>query len=378
MQSGASDIQIELVRDRRGLREFVQLPRGLYRDHPDYVPPLDIEQMSLIDPKKSSFFKHGYAAFWIARRGGTPVGRISAQIDFLARQPDGARLGFFGCFDAIDDAAVAKPLFLAAEQWLREQGCERMRGPFMMSINGQSGLLASGRDHRPMVGMPWHPEYLAGLVESCACRVVQVFSSYAVDYQYVGRVVRPAAELKDFITVRSMDMSRLSDETEICRRMFNDFWKDNWGFVELSRADAEGMLTELKPLLFEDLTFVVEHEGKPIGFMLVLPNVYDVAGDLGAAPSIIGWLRFLWRVWKRQYTSCRILLMGFSSAAPIMVRARAVERMFAEAIARARRYRDDGFVEAGWILSDNRPMLAVLNKYGAKPVRSYNIYEKNL
>src|SRR6202049_2705818 len=97
---------IEPVRTRKALTEFIRLPRRLYQRMPGYVAPLDVERRELIDPKKSPFFTHGEAAFWIARRDGRAIGRISAQIDSLGEEA----IGLFGCFDAVDDPEVVARL----------------------------------------------------------------------------------------------------------------------------------------------------------------------------------------------------------------------------------------------------------------------------
>src|SRR3712207_1243432 len=108
-----SPLTIEPISGRRGLKEFAALPRRLYRGLPGYVPPLDLERLELLDPAQGPFFSHGTAQYFIARRGGEALGRISAQIDPAA--PPG--LAAFGCLDLADDPEIAARLVEAAEAW---------------------------------------------------------------------------------------------------------------------------------------------------------------------------------------------------------------------------------------------------------------------
>jgi GNAT superfamily N-acetyltransferase len=298
-------LQIERVRNSKELAAFIDVPRIIYEQEAHYAAPLVLEQTSLLHPKKAPFFKHGYAAFWTAKRGGAVVGRVSAQIDFLAKRQREEGIGFFGCVDAINDGDVLRQLLATAERWLQSEGCTRAQGPFTLSINGQSGLLTSGQAHAPMIGMPWHPKYLGGQLEGCGYSAIQTLHAYELksDASSLGELKLRATT--DSLQVRHMNLGRIDQEAEVCRSLFNEAWKDNWGFIELARSDMIAMAKELKPILFEDCTFVAELDGRPIAFMLVLPNLFDVMKNVGPSPTLFGFSKLLWRTWRRQYETCR-------------------------------------------------------------------------
>ncbi|MEX2202272.1 MAG: dATP pyrophosphohydrolase, partial [Dongiaceae bacterium] len=108
-----------------------------------------MERRNAIDSRRNPYFEHAEAAFWVAYRGARPVGRISAQVDSLARQRHGGDLGHFGYLDAIDDRTVFSALFETAENWLRARNTGRVQGPFSLSINEETGVLVDGFDERP-------------------------------------------------------------------------------------------------------------------------------------------------------------------------------------------------------------------------------------
>src|SRR5690625_2835889 len=161
----ASDgLTLEAVESRRQREEFLRVPWRVFADDPHWVPPLLLERRRHLDPRHNPWFQHGEARCWIARRGGEAVGRISAQVDRLRLQHHNDQAGNFGFLDAVDDPAVFAALFAAAEGWLREQGMQRVIGPFSLSINDESGLLVEGFERPPCMMMgharPWYGRHV--------------------------------------------------------------------------------------------------------------------------------------------------------------------------------------------------------------------------
>ena len=66
------------VETRDDLLQFLKVPVHLYRGDPAWVPPLLFERLHHLDPHRNPFFAHADVRFWVAERGGRPVGRISA------------------------------------------------------------------------------------------------------------------------------------------------------------------------------------------------------------------------------------------------------------------------------------------------------------
>ena len=147
------------------LDRFIRLPERLHRDDPAYVAPLHLERRDALTAK-NPFFGHADVQFWLARKDGRDVGRISAQIDHqaLSVRPDAA--GQFGLLAAEDDPAIFHALISTAEDWLRARGMKRIQGPINLNINEEIGLLVDGFDTPPMVMMGHDPRYAAARVEA--------------------------------------------------------------------------------------------------------------------------------------------------------------------------------------------------------------------
>ena len=88
-------LEITPVRGRSDLREFIDLPYRLHRGT-RWIPPLKLERYAYLNRTLNPFFKHGEAEYFLARRNGRVVGRITAQIDRNYNKFHDARWGLFG------------------------------------------------------------------------------------------------------------------------------------------------------------------------------------------------------------------------------------------------------------------------------------------
>src|SRR3569623_1868059 len=125
----SASVEVSPVAGRSDIAAFIQLPKRLYRGQKGYVAPLDMERGEAFSPKTNPFFDHAEVQFFLARRDGKVVGRISAQIDKLHQEKYRDQTGHFGLLDAENDPAIFAALITAAEAWLKAKGMVRAVGP---------------------------------------------------------------------------------------------------------------------------------------------------------------------------------------------------------------------------------------------------------
>jgi hypothetical protein len=166
--------------DRKPLKKFIKFPWNIYRDDPNWVPPLIFDQLQFFTPGKNPYLSHSKAQLFMAFRGEGPVGRISAHENnqHIQVHRDGA--GFFGFFECVNDQAVANALFDAASSWLRDRGLKTMRGPVSFSVNHEVGLLIDAFDEPPLIRMTYNPPYYADLIEGYGLQKIQDLYAYAM------------------------------------------------------------------------------------------------------------------------------------------------------------------------------------------------------
>ncbi len=376
--SGTTGIEIIPVTTAAEMDRFIKLPNRLHQDDPHYVPQLVVERREVFSPKKNPYFAHADVQFWLARRDGQDVGRISAQIDKLVKDQ---RLGHFGWIAAEDDPAIFTALFATAEQWLRERGRTRVQGPFNLSINEETGLLIDGFDTPPMLLMGHDRRYVGPRVEAQGYTKAKDVIAYLYDVEH--DLPQAARRLIDRrkptgMTVRTINMRRYREEVTAMMSVFNDAWSGNWGFVPFTDAEVAHMVKSMKPLLDPGLTGIVEMDGKMVGFGITLPNLNEAIADLGGRLLPFNWAKLLWRLKVRHTRTGRTLLMGVrrgfatglaGGIAPFLV----IEQMRQRALEIGMRK-----VELSWILEDNMPMRHIIEALGGNPYKTYRVYEKQL
>ena len=383
----AADITIRPVKTKADRKAFVDLPFRLYADDPNWVPPLKSEALGLITPEKNGWFSHAKAQLFLAERGGRVVGRISAHIDTLALDMPADRgfgpgCGQFGLLDA-EDKGIADTLIATAEAWLRDQGMNRVIGPVSMSIWEEPGLLIEGYDHPPTVMMGHaKPEY-RGWIEDAGYRPVKQLMTYELDITQefppiVKRIIQ-SGERNPRIVVREVDKSKFKEEAAIILAILNDAWSDNWGFVPLTEPEIDDVGVKLKPIVFNDLIRIAELDGKPVAFMITLPDLNEAIAPLKGNLLPFGWAKLLLWLRRPKVRTMRVPLMGVVKELQSSRMASQLAFMMIEYIRRAAVTRYGASRgEIGWILDDNQGMRSIAETIESHVNKVYQVYEKAL
>ena len=372
-------LEVRPVRSRSDLMRFIRLPWRIYRNSPQWVPPLIFERKQFLNRRRNPFFAHGEAEYFMAWRGSTPVGRITAQIDHDFNRHHGHRWGIFGFFECDDDQEAASALVETAEAWLRERGRDRMVGPFDFTMNDESGVLIEGFERRPMVKQPWHHPYYQDLLEGAG--LGKAIDLYMWDLQVDKRSavapmiwkVAEQAEQEHGIRLRHMRKKRLHEEVKAFVEIYNAAWKDNWGFTPMREEDFEHTAKEMKPLLSEDWIMACENpEGETIAIALTVPDFNQAFARANGRLLPFGWAKLLWKL--RRIDQVRV---GFLGVRPEFQHTGVAALLYREHFDMAEKTRQFGG-EMGWILETNDPMNRAMEGMGGSIVKKYRVYEKEL
>ncbi len=375
-------VTIRPVCSKADRRRFVDLAWDIYRDDPAWVPPLKGDVHGLIDPRQNPWFGHAQAQFWLAERGGRPVGRISAQVDQLVLEHMGAGIGLWGMFEATDNDAAAA-LIATVERWLREQGVTVALGPISLSIWDEPGLLIEGFAQPPTVMMGHHRSEYRSWIEGAGYAKAKDLLTYEVDITapmvpVIDRLIS-AGRKNPRILVRPVDKSRFTQEAATILSLLNDAWSNNWGFVPLTGPEIAYATKKLKPIIYEDLVRIAEVDGEPVAFMLTVPDINALIRDLNGRLFPLGWAKLLWRLRSPRLERVRVPLMGVTRK---LHGTRLATQLAFMMIEDTRRAAIDGYGarvgEFGWILEDNQGMLSMAELPGARVNKRYRIFKKDL
>lgn len=370
--------QISSLKDKK---KFIQLLWDIYRGDPNWVAPLMMDRLKLIDEKKNPFYHHAEVAWFIAEDEEKPVGRIAAIVNHNHNTFYNDRVGFFGFFESYHDQPIADALFNAAENFLRRKGMTTSRGPENPSINDEVGLLVEGFDRPPVMLMTYNPKYYSELIEKAGYRKEKDLYAWLLSQEGAHSAklerVAKAMQSRNKITVRSFDKKHFAREVEIIKRIYNAAWEKNWGFVPFTDAEMDFLAADLKQIFDPDIVLFAEMNGEPVGFGLSLP---DINQAFHAGPKIppglmnlpIGVFNLLTE--KKSIDTARILVLGVLKE----FRGRGIDALlYRETMERAKK-KGYNFGEASWVLEDNKPMNRAAQMMNGEKYKTYRVYEKTL
>jgi len=370
-----AEVTVRPVETRAEQKRFVQLPWRIYRDDPCWMPPLIMSQEELLGFRPCPFYEKSRSRSFLASRGGTDVGRITAIVNAGHIERYQEQRGFFGFFECDDDPAAAKALFDAAKAWLHAQGMTSIRGPVNPSLNYECGLLIEGFDTPPFFMMTHNKPYYAGLIES------QGFVKIEDLYAFWGRlsmlesidsklgVMVEGVKERFGVTVRPLDRSRFDEEVRMFLDIYNSSLGGTWGFVPLTPGEVKHMAASLKHLIVPELALVAEVEGKPIGSVFCLldynPRIKAINGRLFP----FGFLKLLWNkkaIKRMRAISTNVIPEYQAWGVGLVLHAALVPRLY-----------DWGMdeVEFSWVLESNHLSKRTLERGGALVTKKYRIYQ---
>jgi hypothetical protein len=377
-----TDLRILPIQGSRDLKRFLEMPGPLYRTDPLWVPPLLLERRDHLDPRKNPFLRGIEMAYWMAFRGDRCVGRISAQVNrkHLDRHHDDT--GHFGFLEAEDDALVFAGLMAAAEGWLRAKGMHRIAGPFNPSINDECGLLIEGFDTGPSMMMGHNPPYYPARVEEQgfvkAKDLIAYWSDLRAGLPPMAMRVMERLKRMDRIRIRPLDKKRFHEDIGIICDIFNDAWADNWGFIPFGQDEAQYLAKSIRPLVGPEWFAIGEIDGEPASMVVTLPNLNTAIKDLDGRLLPFGWAKLLWRLKVRGVADGRMPLMGVRKKYQGTAKGAALAMGVIGRTYEYHRAHGRTGAELSWVLEDNQAMRDMLTAVGAKPYKTYRIYQKQL
>jgi len=310
-------MKIEEVTTPVQRREFLMLPVQLYKNEKNWIRPLDKDIESVFDPEQNKFFRQGECIRWLLRNDrGEVIGRVAAFINRKTvnkgnDQPTGG-MGFFEC---INDQKAAFMLFDQCKEWLQARGMEAMDGPINFGSRDRWwGLLVMGFDREPNYQCNYNFAYYKDFFEAYGFQVY--FYQLTFGRKVAGPLLPRLAE-KMRITEKDPDYeSRHLRKDEIPKlgryihEVYNKAWSNRNENPEITLAQAEHMVKQMKPILDVKLLYFSFYKGEPVAFFLSLPEINQIFKHVNGKLDLIGKLKFLWHTWRKTNRKAFGILFG--------------------------------------------------------------------
>jgi len=271
--------QVDLS-NKKEIKEFIQFHYDLYKGCPQWVPPFIVDIEAMLNKKKHPFYEHSDADFFVARREGKIVGRISAIENRSYNQYHHSKLASFYLFDSINDQEVADALFNALADWARKRGLNRLVGPKGFSALDGYGILVEGFEQRQMMNMmnynfPYYPD----LFEKYGfARENDFVSCYIKTDSF--RIPEKVHEISKRIKERgSFWVKKFKNKNEMIAwgpkigEVYNQSFINNWEYYPLTPKEIKFSIDNVLLVALPEFIKLIMHENDIIGFLFIFPDI---------------------------------------------------------------------------------------------------------
>ena len=173
-------IDVRPIESHNDFRAFFEFPWELYKDNPNWIPPLVSMRRDLLDKKKNPAWHYMDGQYFGAWQDGQLVGTITAYINHRHNDYWGEHVGWFGTFELYDDQAIANALLNTATEWVKSRGYDSIRGPQSFTTHEETGLLVRNFS-KPVLMMPYNPPYYETLLQNAGFEKSMDIVSFYMD-----------------------------------------------------------------------------------------------------------------------------------------------------------------------------------------------------
>jgi GNAT superfamily N-acetyltransferase len=262
------------------VKRFVEFYYDLYKDCPQWVPPLFMDAYLPLNRKKHPFFEHSEADFFLAVQDGKVVGRICAANNKLFNECHQTKKAHFYGFDSINDLEVARALFDAVIDWAKARGLDTLIGPKGLSPFDGYGILVEGFEHRQMMTMMnYNFDYYPKLMDALGFeKEVDFVSCYlpADSFKIPERVERIAERV---ISRGDLWVKKFRNKRELVQwaprigYAYNKAFIHNWEYYPFTEGDIKYAVDNVFLVADHRLIKVILYKDEIVGFLFAFPDV---------------------------------------------------------------------------------------------------------
>jgi GNAT superfamily N-acetyltransferase len=280
---------------RAQLKDYIRFPFSLYKDNPNWIPPLINDELTTFDKTKNPVFLSAEAYFYIAYKDNKVVGRIAAII-INDQQKKKVR---FGWWDVIDDIEVTKALLEKVYELGRKNKLEYVEGPMGFSNLDKVGVLTEGYDQMGSMitwyNFPYYKEHLEQLgfiKEKEYLENIMLFENIKPEFFYkANELIKKRYQLKPLNFTKTKDILPYVDEMF---DVFNTSYASLSSFVAITQAQKE--FFKKKYISFinpEYIKFVMDKDNKMVAFSIVMPSFSEALKKANGHLFPFGFYHFL-------------------------------------------------------------------------------------
>lgn len=286
--------------EKKQLKEFVKFGIEHYKGNPFYVPPLILDDIATLDPKKNPAFDHCEAQSFMAFKDGKPVGRITAIINHQVNEKNKEKNMRWGFVEFINDNEVVDMLFDAAEKWGKERGMKNMIGPMGFTDLDHEGMLVEGFDYLGTMPTIYNHDYYPRQIERLGMEKAVDWIEFRLEVP--DKVPDKMQKIADLVSNRySLRCIHFKSKKKIKEQyghalfeLINEAYDGLFGFSRLTAKQIDYYIDQyLGFLRLDNLSVIVDKDDKLVGVGITMPSLSRALQKGKGKLFPLGWYHLL-------------------------------------------------------------------------------------
>jgi hypothetical protein len=273
-------IEIREVKIRKDLSKFIHLPAAIHQNHPNWVPPIYMDDWEFFNPKKNKSFDSCDTILLLALRNKEVVGRIMGIIHHKYNEKHQENRARFAFFETWNDEEVASALILSVENWAREKGMDRLIGPLAFSDKDPQGFLIEGFDEPAVIASNCNFPYQTELLEKNAYTkevdlvVYQIKIPNPIPEFYLKIEERAIRQNQGLHLLEFTSRTKVKPYIHPVLRLLNSTFNEIFGFIPFTEAEMDDFANRYLFLINPRfIKIVVNGQNEVVAFVIGMSHI---------------------------------------------------------------------------------------------------------
>ena len=269
------------VKTRKQLRQFIQLPAKIHKNHKGWLPPIYMDDRKFFNKKKNHIFDHCDTILLLAKVNNEFVGRIMGIINHKYNEAHNENHGRFCFMESPNDQQIANALIQAIENWSKEKGMTFLVGPLGFSDKDPQGMMVEGYDEPKVIATNCNFPYQVDLLvnqgfqkhKDCVVYRIDIPEEVPEFYQKIYERGLKANHVKvlDFETRK-----QIKPYIRPVLQLLNQTFVEIYAFAPLDGKEMDEFASRYLPILDPHfIKAVINDKKEVVAFIIAMPDISE-------------------------------------------------------------------------------------------------------
>lgn len=292
-------VVIKQVITENDLMKFIKFPMELYKNNPNYVPPLINEEKNIWKKEENPALSYSVAKQFLAYKNDKVVGRIAVMINNKEAQELGVKKVRFGWLDFIDDQEVSKALIDTAIQFAKNNHIDKIEGPMGFTNLDKAGMLTMGFDKlATMIGL-YNFEYYPTHLENLGLAKEKEWVEFEINFPELlpEKVVKFSSLIAEKYKLKVINFKSKQEILPLVDPMFkllDETYKHLSTYTPISEEQIKTYKEKYFPFIDKNYIICVADENNElVSFAITMPSYSKALQKSKGKLFPFGWWHFL-------------------------------------------------------------------------------------